>query len=283
MRTNTGQVLYIPRIGQRANLQHPLMKGCVGWWPLTDGGGDIAKDILDRNNGTIVNSSTYNMTNRGLSLYQTGVSSQKVDITNGNRMGFVRDCTVSAWVSINSGYLGNFRKIAVLQDGAGIGGFYLSTGPSSHPVYMGVRTSSGSVTANSTAGDYLTANVFTHLVGTYDGTNIRLYRNGIEDAISPQTGDMYDSSKPVVLGAYYNSNETWPGYLQNIRMWNRALSSSEVLELYTNPWAGLSIPSATRYFFVPQLITASPKLFSVSGSSVSMRSNVGRVSVRAAR
>ena len=94
---------------------------------------------------------------------------------------------------------------------------------------------------------------------------------------------MYDNSKPVTLGAYYNSNESWPGYLQNIRMWNRSLSSSEVLELYTNPWAGLSIPSETRYFFVPQLITASPKLFNIKGSSISMTSNTGRVSVRAAR
>ena len=282
MRTNTGQILYIPKIGQRADFQHPLMRGCVGWWPLTDGGGGIARDILDRNNGTIVNSSTYNITDRGLSLYQTGTSSQKVDIASGNRLNFVRDCTVSAWVSINSGYIGNYRKIAVLHDGAGIGGFYLSTGPSNFPVYMGVRTSS-SVSAVSTAGNYLTANVFTHLVGTYDGTNIRLYRNGIEDAINSQTGDMYDSSKPVVLGAYYNGAESWPGYLQNIRMWNRSLSSSEVFELYINPWAGLSVTSSTSYFFVPQLITASPKLFSVSGSSVSMRSNAGRVSVRAAR
>jgi len=280
MRTNTGQILYIPRIGQRADFQHPLMKGCVGWWPLNDGGGDIANDILDINNGTIVNSSTYNMTERGLSLYQTGSNSQKVDITSGTRMNFVRDCTVSAWVSTTS--LGNYRKIAVLGDFS-IGGFYLSIGPSASPVYMGIRTPIGYATAKSAAGDFLTTNTFTHLVGTYDGTNIRLYRDGIEDASNTHSGNMYDNSKPVTLGAYYNSNESWPGYLQNIRMWNRSLSSSEVLELYTNPWAGLSIPSETRYFFVPQLITASPKLFNIKGSSISMTSNTGRVSVRAAR
>ena len=53
MRTNTGQILYIPKIGQRANLQHPLMKGCVAWWPLTDGGGTTATDIVGTNNGTL--------------------------------------------------------------------------------------------------------------------------------------------------------------------------------------------------------------------------------------
>ena len=39
--------------------------------------------------------------------------------------------------------------------------------------------------------------------------------------------------------------------MQNIRFWSRELTDSEVLELYTNPWSGLNIPSATRYFYFP--------------------------------
>jgi hypothetical protein len=119
-----------------------------------------------------------------------------------------------------------------------------------------------------------------------DGTTFRVYRNGVQVSsgavttapLSTAGYKLYINELPVVSGS---SGLTCS--MQNVRLWSRALLDSEVFELYINPWAGLSVTSSTSYFFVPQLITASPKLFSVSGSSVSMRSNAGRVSVRAAR
>ena len=95
MRTNTGQILYIPKIGQRANLQHPLMKGCVGWWPLTDGAGGIAKDIVGTNDGTLVDLS-WNNTEVGTNVEFPSIDGDQITTTL-NVTGYT-DITVSGWL-----------------------------------------------------------------------------------------------------------------------------------------------------------------------------------------
>ena len=269
MRTNNGQILYIPRIGQRANLQHPLMKGCVGWWPLTDGGGGIAKDLVRGNDGTLNGNAAFVSSEIGASLSCSGVSQGGVTAST-NPVASL-PITVSAW----------FKTSNTSSD------MYIIDGDDSSDRIAIYRNAGGSLVAFaggsrtfSTSSSVIADGNWHHVVAIYTSSGITGYFDG-EQAASGSAATT--SLSGLRIGGRYSSTSNWDGELQNIRTYDRALSDSEILQLYTNPWSGLSIPSSTRYFFVPQLITASPKLFSISGSSVSMRSNVGRVSVRAAR
>ena len=279
MRTNNGQILYIPKIGQRANLQHPLMRGCVGWWPLTDGGGGIAKDLVRGNDGVLNSDVTWKSSSIGkvASFDDTLTSQITVPHDASYNAATTGKISVSAWVKVDA--TRGDHSVIVGKDDNSSNREWLITIPTNLSVFrLHLWNSSGTLsyfdTSSFSLGDW-------HFVCmTWDGSTLRGYLDGVADGSTSIT-----SARTTTVGLRIgeSSNNKLNGLLQNIRVWNCSLSSSEILELYTNPWSSLSIPSSTRYFFVPQLITASPKLFSISGSSVSMRSNVGRVSVRAAR
>ncbi len=74
-----------------------------------------------------------------------------------------------------------------------------------------------------------------HFVGTYDGARMRLYLNGELDGEVENTGDIHDSSDSLRIGRYgYYSGWDWHGTIDEVIIWNRALSAADVRTLYLN-------------------------------------------------
>jgi len=72
-----------------------------------------------------------------------------------------------------------------------------------------------------------------HLVtGTYDGTTGRLYVDGSLVATDTFTAPS-NSTLPLYIGRYYGANGYgWTGGIDEVRLYNRALSDAEVAQLY---------------------------------------------------
>ena len=261
MRSNTGQILYIPRVGQRANPQHPLMRGCVGWWPLTDSGGGIAKDIISGgNDGTGSGGYSFGKTTRGYAAEFDGVNGT-FDLGSGTDLSRNQTAmSCSAWISVDNAT----TSTAVI--------FYESNSLIWWQTRFTMRLSSGAihcsgrdddadaftVFAASDSSQITVNNTWYHVVAVFDptGGGCKVYRDGVDvTSSSDNTGNGFSDTASLVasLGSA-DSSFYFDGHIQNIRVYNRALSSSEVFELYINPWSGLSIPSETRYFFVPAQI-----------------------------
>lgn len=71
------------------------------------------------------------------------------------------------------------------------------------------------------------------IAGTYDGTAMRLFVDGVQAAERPATGDITPTSSDLVIGQ--NSEivaDIYKGIIDDIRIYNRALSPAEVLELF---------------------------------------------------
>ena len=79
------------------------------------------------------------------------------------------------------------------------------------------------------------ADVFTHLVGTYDGARMRLYVNGALASDVAQNGLIRTTELPLLLGQMLpgQSEYNFPGTLDDVRVYNVALSEAEVTALYT--------------------------------------------------
>ncbi|UOA10753.1 fibronectin type III domain-containing protein [Methylobacter sp. S3L5C] len=78
-------------------------------------------------------------------------------------------------------------------------------------------------------GTLLPANQWRHLVGTYDGQNEILYVNGQQVAIKPQSGPILTSTGALRIGGdSIWSGEFFQGYIDEVRIYNRALTPAEV-------------------------------------------------------
>jgi hypothetical protein len=73
-------------------------------------------------------------------------------------------------------------------------------------------------------------NSWVHYAATYDGSTLRFYVNGTQQASAASTfsGDTSEHD----IGAYSGSNR-WNGYLDDARQYSRALSAAEISTIYS--------------------------------------------------
>ena len=74
----------------------------------------------------------------------------------------------------------------------------------------------------------LPVNAWTHLATTYDGSMQRLYVNGVEVASRARTGSIVPSDDVLSIGGDSISGKSFKGYLDEIRIYNRALTDNEI-------------------------------------------------------
>ena len=74
----------------------------------------------------------------------------------------------------------------------------------------------------------LPVNAWSYVSATYDGSNIRLYVNGNQVASVPQTGPISTSSGVLHMGTNNVFHEGYTGEMDEVRIYNRALSASEI-------------------------------------------------------
>jgi hypothetical protein len=73
--------------------------------------------------------------------------------------------------------------------------------------------------------------LWTHLAVTYDGANAHLYVDGAEAKVLPVTGMFGDDTTPLIIGGNGNNaiiDERFPGRIDEIMLYNRALTPGEV-------------------------------------------------------
>lgn len=83
----------------------------------------------------------------------------------------------------------------------------------------------------STAGGALTAGVTQHVVGTYDGATMKVYKNGAQVATIASAASLPDTAQTLRIG----TNQTLgavPGVYDEVAIYNTALSAAAVLAHY---------------------------------------------------
>jgi hypothetical protein len=189
------------------------------------------------NNGTLVNGVGYNSGNGG-SLVFDGVNDYvRVPSTNGLYFAGQSNITVSWWGKINSynNQGNNFVMWEDILNGNGrelrLGCFSLN---SFAPRFELWRSPGSDGTNNAAIGTTtMNTSIFYNVVGTYDGTNIRVYLNGLLEGTTNWVGTIATpvsgSSVRWIISAgelgdprYLNSNTS------QVSIYNRALSASEI-------------------------------------------------------
>lgn len=112
----------------------------------------------------------------------------------------------------------------------------------------------------------ITVNVWHHYALTYDGTNVRLYLDGVLSATSGATsGDVVQDATNCRIGQQgTNGNRQWIGQIRHIRVFDRTLSAREIAAA-----AAYRIPS-----IMAGVVDWWPLNYTAQGSSVVASRNI---------
>ena len=148
--------------------------------------------------------------------------------------------TVSMWVKIVSTSVAGSLIQAVTGDQSGW--FIALDGGSSRLAYL---AGSGTWSVAEQFGSPFSDNVWYHIVKRADASGVKIYIDGAE---AGSWANNTWTSAPIELGhfAYHSGSrdESWNGSIDSVGIWNRALTSGEIAELY-NSGAGKETPFST--------------------------------------
>jgi len=148
--------------------------------------------------------------------------------------------TISAWVKPGASQINSYPAIisdisASRLGGSPNSGWAIYYNRAKNIVYFQL---SNSGSGWSDLGPTLNPGTWYHLVGIYDGTNYRFYVNGKNMATYPMTPPIgYNGDAKFYIGGSYHNGSTSDGYvgtIDEVGLWNRALSKTEVSDLYNN-------------------------------------------------
>jgi hypothetical protein len=71
-----------------------------------------------------------------------------------------------------------------------------------------------------------------HLVGTWDGATVKIYLDGVVSSVTDNYAGTITYNDTNYIGSIESSTWAWDGYIDDVRIYNRALSDVEVRNLY---------------------------------------------------
>lgn len=203
--------------------------GLVAAYSFDDSSGSsLADDSGNGNTGTI-RGATWTSGRSGGALSFDG-SSNWVTVPDSTSLDLMTAMTLEAWVKPAA--LGTSWRTAVVKEASGTLAYGLyahdgGPGPSAHAIV----TSDTYATTSTT----LPVGSWTHLAASYDGSLLTVWINGAPVGNVSLKGSILQSSAPLRIGGNAIWSEWFSGAIDEMRIYNRALSQSEIQADMTNP------------------------------------------------
>ena len=185
-------------------------------------------------NFTLRNSPTYSSTNGGILTFASASFQYADTATN---LGDLNTFTTEAWVKWNGNPAGGTNAVITnLYDGVSKVNFTLGA---AEPLSATVRAGFfNGAWRNTSTGQTPTLGIWYHYAGTYDGTTVRLYINGISSHTLTYTGTPGSGGAIRIARrwddvANVTTNFT-DGVIPVVRIYNRALSATEVKQNFNS-------------------------------------------------
>ena len=134
----------------------------------------------------------------------------------------VATVTLMAWVRPTT--LGDWRTAVLKESNGGLAyALYAEDNLSRPAAYINLGQD-----RDATGTTALVANTWTHIAMTYDGTAIGFYTNGALVATTTVSGTLATSTQPLRIGGNAIWSEFFAGQIDDVRVYNRALSLAEI-------------------------------------------------------
>lgn len=216
-----------PILGQQLIVGHPLNQKLIADWPMNEGCGSLVQDVSGNNSGVFVNSPTWVATQDGPSILCNNTANSRIAITNKT----VPAIGTGPYTIIVSAMITNSNDCGLFTFGNFDPSWVWSQNDSGR---IGIYDGGGYKTYSSTNLVLNKNHQFAWVRKTTGANDTYYYANGVAWGTATHA-DSINKPTTIILAGDRNSNGSeLTGKLHYVMFWNRALSASEILELYTN-------------------------------------------------
>ena len=157
-----------------------------------------------------------------------------ITIKNSASLNSSVNISVSVWVKGTA--QGNFKYIVSKNANSDHSSYNLYTGNAGGIIFVvGWGTSAGQYTLSADGGNIWNNN-WRYIVGTYDGSNIKLYIDGVQSGVNvAETRKINYTTANLYVGSFDGSSGfNFNGTIDDVRIYNYSLSPQQILSLYNN-------------------------------------------------
>ncbi len=203
----------------------------VALWKLDEAGGNIAKDSAGGNNGTLVGDPQWQPSagKIGGALEFDG-DGDFVKIGDESDFDLTDQITISAWIKVNQ-FDKEWQAVIAKGDSA----WRIQRNQSDDNLEFactGLKIPSGAPWGNLYGKRSVNDGQWHHIAAIYDGSKMYIIIDGNEDSSQPASGRINTNNEPVYIGENSeNTGRCWNGLIDDVRVYNYALTKEEVTAL----------------------------------------------------
>ncbi len=204
--------------------------GLVAAYPFAEGSSTTTADVSGNGHtGTLINGITWTLEGKEGNALSFDGTNDVVEVVDASLLRLGTTQTIAGWLNltqlpsdwvriIGKGDL-NYRNYGVWLSASGTIAYQI--------------VSNGGIWVTISSTTQFSAGSWNHFAATYDGTTIRLYINGQEEASEAYTYTPAISADPLTFG-YAGYHTYLNGTLDEVRIYGRSLTATEVQTLYTS-------------------------------------------------
>jgi glucose/arabinose dehydrogenase len=196
--------------------------GLVAAYGFNEGTGTTVADASGNGNTGTISGATWTASGKYGSALSFNGSGARVTVNDSASLHLTTGMTIEAWVYPTT-TSGGWRDVVYKFNDV----YYLDT--------LRQKAAFGGVGGTIYAPSALQVNTWSHLAATYDGVTKRLYVNGVQVASQPQTGLIQTSTGALGIGGDAAYGQYWAGRIDEVRIYNRPLSASEIQSDMSTP------------------------------------------------
>ncbi len=204
--------------------------GLVAAFGFNEGAGTTIGDVSGNGHVGTIRGAVFAEGKAGMALRFDGVDDW-VTVPDSATLDLTAGMTLEAWIRPTAA-LGGWDTVLLKQRGTGDLSYALYANDGA-PLAGGVAAPAGYVNAAGhqavRGASALPVDAWTHVAATYDGATLRIYVNGALVASRAQTGTIAVSGAVLRIGGNGSfTGEFFEGLIDEVRIYNRALSQTEI-------------------------------------------------------